>query len=92
MTGAPKYTLRWSPQAERNVDEIAARIARRDPVAANGWIERIIEHVQNTTRIPLAGRVAPELGRHDVREMFLGRYRVVYRGRSHRDARHGLCR
>jgi len=29
MTGAPKYILRWSAQAERNVDDIADGIARQ---------------------------------------------------------------
>lgn len=79
MTRAPKYTLRWSAQAERNVDEVASQIARRDPVAASRWVERVIDHVENTAAIPLAGRIVPELDRPELRETFLGRYRVVYR-------------
>jgi plasmid stabilization system protein ParE len=61
MTKAPKYTLRWSAQAERNVEEVADRIARDDPRAASTWIERVIRHVENAATIPLAGRVVPEL-------------------------------
>ena len=76
---APKYTLRWSAQAERNVDDVAGEIARRDPASANAWLERVIEHVENTTTVPLAGRVVPEFNRPELRETFLGRYRVVYR-------------
>jgi toxin ParE1/3/4 len=79
MTKAPKYTLRWSAQAERNVDEVASQIARHNPRAANVWIERVIRHVEDTTAIPLAGRVVPELNRPELRETFLGRYRIVYR-------------
>jgi plasmid stabilization system protein ParE len=75
----PKYILRWSAQAERDVDDIADRIARRDPMAANDWIERVIVHVENTATTPLAGRIVPELKRPDLHETFLGRYRVVYR-------------
>jgi toxin ParE1/3/4 len=79
MKRAPKYTLRWSAQAERDVDEVAEEIARRDPRAANAWVERVIAHLENTTTIPLAGRVVPEFKRSDLRETFLGRYRIVYR-------------
>ena len=79
MTSPPKYRLRWSAQAERNVDDVAGKIARRDPAAANAWIERVIEHVENTSAIPLAGRIVPELNRLELRETFLGRYRIVYR-------------
>jgi toxin ParE1/3/4 len=79
MTGATKYALRWSAQAERNVDDVAAEIARHNPRAASAWVERVIEHVESVAMIPLAGRVVPELGREDLRETFLGRYRVVYR-------------
>jgi plasmid stabilization system protein ParE len=28
---------------------------------------------------PLSGRIVPELGRDDVREIILGEYRIVYR-------------
>lgn len=79
MTKAPRYTLRWSAQAERNVDEVASQIARRAPKSAEAWIERVIRHVENTSTFPLAGRIVPELNRPDLRETFLGRYRVVYR-------------
>jgi plasmid stabilization system protein ParE len=61
------------------VEEVADRIARDDPRAASTWIERVIRHVENAATIPLAGRVVPELNRSDLRETFLGRYRVVYR-------------
>ena len=79
MTSTPKYTLRWSSQAERNVDEVADRISRRDPKVASEWVERVIKEVERTTTIPMAGRIVPELNRPELRETFLGRYRIVYR-------------
>jgi toxin ParE1/3/4 len=79
MTSSPKYTLRWSAQAERDVEAVADRIARQNPRAAIEWIERVIRHVEGASAIPLAGRVVPELNRPELRETFLGRYRVVYR-------------
>ena len=76
---SPRYTLRWSAQAERNADDVAGYVAKRDPIAASKWLERLIEHVENTATIPLAGRIVPELKREDLRETFLDKYRVVYR-------------
>ena len=60
MTASPRYSLRWSAQAERDVDDIADRIARHDAVAARAWIDRVIRHVENVAAIPLAGRVVPD--------------------------------
>lgn len=79
MTSPPSYRLRWSAQAERNADDVAGEIAKRDPGAAGKWIDGLVEHVENAATIPLAGRVVPELNRQDVRETVFGRYRVVYR-------------
>ena len=79
MTSRPPYALRWSAQAERNVEEVADRIARHDPQRASDWVDRVIRHVETTLTIPLAGRVVPELNRAELRETFLGRYRIVYR-------------
>lgn len=79
MTSSPKYTLRWSAQAERNVEDIAEQIARRDPKAANDWVDRVIKQVENTFSTPLGARIVPEFNRSDLRETFLGRYRIVFR-------------
>lgn len=61
------------------MEEIADRVALHDPRAAKDWVERVIDHVEKTSTIPLAGRVVPELQRPELRETFLGRYRIVYR-------------
>jgi plasmid stabilization system protein ParE len=41
--------------------------------------ERIFESTARLEEFPRFGRVAPELGRDDVREVIVGDYRVVYR-------------
>jgi plasmid stabilization system protein ParE len=79
MTTSRVRALRWTARAERDVEEQAARIGADDARAARRWLERVIRHVEKTSTIPLAGRVVPELGRDDIRETSLGRYRIAYR-------------
>ncbi len=74
--------LVWSPLAEQQVDEALAYIAADDATAARGWLEELLERVAALRRFPDSGRVVPELGRDEIRELLVGSYRVIYR---HRD-------
>ena len=71
--------LRWSDHARRDLLAIGRYIARDNPRAARGWIEQLRERARQAAEDPLMGRVVPELGRDDVREVFLRSYRIVYR-------------
>ena len=50
-----------------------------DPGAAARWIERLRARAELAARHPHAGRVVPEFGRGEIREVFLGTYRIVCR-------------
>ncbi len=41
------------------------------------WNEQLRERARQAAENPLAARVVPELGRDDVREVFLRSYRIV---------------
>ena len=71
--------LVWSPLADEQVDEAVAYVAAGDPAAALTWLEELLERVAALRRFPDAGRVVPELGRDEVRELIVGAYRVIYR-------------
>ncbi len=62
----------------RDLDQIAAYIARDNPQAARTWIAKLRKTAENAARMPLAARVVPEIQRDDVREVFLRSYRIVY--------------
>ena len=59
--------------------EIVGRIARDDLVVALEWGQRITDRAVAAARMPRSGRKVPELDRDDIREVFVGRYRIVYR-------------
>lgn len=74
--------LDWSPLADRQVDEVLASIAADDAAAARRWLEELLERVHSLRRFPDAGRVVPELGRDEIRELLVGSYRIIYRHRG----------
>ncbi len=71
--------LRWLPLALSDLDGIRSYIAEDDPAAARRWVTRLQARARTAASAPMAGRVVPELDRHDVREVFLRSYRIVYR-------------
>jgi len=62
----------------RDLERIAAYIARDNADAARKWLAKLRQTAENAARAPLAARVVPEVQRDDVREVFLRSYRIVY--------------
>jgi addiction module RelE/StbE family toxin len=74
----------WAPQALEDVLAIRTFLSRDAPDYADFLVERIIATVRRLETHPRSGRVVPEIGSPLLRELILGRYRIVYRLR--RDA------
>jgi plasmid stabilization system protein ParE len=69
----------WTRRARQDLVAIGDYIARDNPVAAGRWVGSLILAVENAAANPLAGRIVPEIGREDLREVLRGNYRIVYR-------------
>ena len=69
----------WTDPALERVEEIAVYIAGDDPDAAVRWAVELFAAVERLVDFPESGRVVPELGRREVRELVFGAYRVFYR-------------
>jgi addiction module RelE/StbE family toxin len=74
--------VRWTDQAADDLKAIREFIERDSPRYGRLVAERLFDATQRLELFPLSGRVVPELGRDDVREIILGEYRIVYRLRS----------
>jgi plasmid stabilization system protein ParE len=69
-----------------DVEDIKSFIKRGSPRYAQMVAERIVEAAERLREFPKSGRVVPEFGRDDVREVLWGNYRIVHRvGESHAD-------
>lgn len=71
--------LRWTERAANDLLAIGDYIAADKPAAARSWVEKLRQRAVKASRMPRTGRVVPEIGRDDVREVFLRTYRIVYR-------------
>ena len=69
----------WSPSALEDADDIAAFIARDSVDHAALFVTRLFEAAEQIATHPQSGRVVPELGDSERREVFVGPYRLMYR-------------
>ncbi|MEO5590496.1 MAG: type II toxin-antitoxin system RelE/ParE family toxin [Gemmatimonadaceae bacterium] len=68
----------WSPIAERRAREAVDWIRRDRPKAAAKWLAGLLEAVGKLDRMASRGRIVPEIGRAEYREIFHSPYRIVY--------------
>jgi toxin ParE1/3/4 len=69
----------WSPLAIDRASEIAEYIAIDKPSAADKWINTVFSKVKQLESSPQSGRVVPEIGNDQFRELIYGNYRIIYR-------------
>jgi addiction module RelE/StbE family toxin len=72
-------TVRWTEQAVADLRSIREFIERDSPRYGRLVAERLYEATVRLELFPRSGRVVPEVGRHDLRELIVGDYRIVYR-------------
>ncbi len=71
--------VRWTPQALDDLDSICLFIARDAPQVAVVLASRAFHATDRLANYPLSGRVVPELGIENMREIIFGNYRLIYR-------------
>lgn len=71
--------VRWTEQAVADLEAIRDYVARDSAHYATLLVERLISSVDHVARFPEIGRIVPEFGRPDLRELIRGSYRIVYR-------------
>jgi toxin ParE1/3/4 len=70
--------LIWSPLSLQRIQEISDYIALDNIGAANNWIDILFDKVEKLKNNPEIGRVVPEIGKSDIRELIFGNYRIIY--------------
>ena len=69
----------WTTQALVDLDAVCLFIARDAPRYAELFAERVFRTTDRLAEFPRSGRVVPEIGREDIRELIVQDYRVIYR-------------
>ncbi len=70
--------LVWTLRSQNDLVEIGEFISKDKPAAARKWVEKIRDQARVAKEMPMAGRKVPEIGRDDIREVFVKSYRIVY--------------
>jgi toxin ParE1/3/4 len=70
--------VRWSLIATNDLEELENFISRDSILYAIHFLDRIVESTEKLEGLPQLGRVVPEFGRVDIRELLFRGYRVVY--------------
>ena len=73
--------VRWTEQAVDNLAAIKAFIGQDSPAYALAVVGRLYQAVGQLARFPDSGRMVPEQGRPEIREIIRPPYRIVYRRR-----------
>jgi toxin ParE1/3/4 len=69
----------WTRLSVSRLEEYARFIAADRPEAAARWAAGAFDLVKPPGRFPRRGRIVPELGREEIREVLYGAYRLIYR-------------
>jgi addiction module RelE/StbE family toxin len=70
--------LVWTSVAKRDIQSIYEYIARDSVYYAGEYTDKLINSVERLKEFPYSGRVVPEIGDINVREIIYGSYRLMY--------------
>jgi toxin ParE1/3/4 len=70
--------VRWTARALADLDAICGLIARDSPSFAALFAARMFRAADRLADFPYMGRVVPERGREELRELIVGNYRLIY--------------
>jgi len=71
--------IKWTGSARQDLIEIGDYIALRAPGIAGRFVEELFDRTAMLAEVPQPGRIVPEFGDSNIRELIHGNYRIVYR-------------
>ncbi len=74
--------ISWSHLAVERLEDIYEYIAKDNNSAAQKIVNSIFKKVEALAENPKRGRKVPEANREEIREVFEGEYRIIYRVES----------
>ncbi len=68
----------WSYEATDDLDALAEYIARDSSFYAAAFIQQVLDISRSLNIFSERGRIVPELGNPDIRELLIREYRLIY--------------
>ncbi len=72
-----KVKVIWSHEATYDLSSIADYISQDSVFYAAGFVEKILDMTRSLAVFSKRGRVVPELGNPDIREIFVNDYLII---------------
>ena len=70
--------VRWAGRAKSDLRTAVEYIKKQSPASAAGFLHQALETVRSLATLSERGHAVPELDDPDVRQLLVGRYRVLY--------------
>jgi toxin ParE1/3/4 len=70
--------VNWTATGQRTLDEAVANIAQDSLPAARRLLEKALHTAESLSVLSERGRIIPEMQQQNIRELFVGRYRLMY--------------
>lgn len=74
-----QIVITWSQRALSDIEEIISYISRDSEQYAVNFASKIVETVEKVGLFPDIGRIVPEYGDSELRELIYRNYRIVYK-------------
>ncbi len=71
-------TIDWSNQVFDDIDTIADYLSQRSDPLAKSFVDNVFRKAELLKNFPEMGRMVPEVGSKNVRELIYKQYRIVY--------------
>ena len=68
----------WTPSSIKDINAIAEYIAKDSLMAAKNMVELFFQKAEILSRFPHYGKQVPETKNSFLREILVGRYRIIY--------------
>jgi plasmid stabilization system protein ParE len=76
---AARRRVAWTLEGRRTLDEVLDFIARDSPEGARRVLEQVLAAARSLATLSERGRIVPERADPSIREIFVYRYRLMYR-------------
>jgi len=76
--------VKWTLAALDDLEQITEYIGRDSQFYAAALVQEVFSASDSVGRLPLAGSIVPEFNDESIREVFVRKYRMIYRAHDDR--------
>lgn len=73
------YKVFWTEKALNDLENIKIYISEDSEARARSWIKQLFNYGEDLCLMPNRGRIVPEINQHNLPELLIENYRMVYR-------------